>query len=208
MMPLLNRLPTHTTDQQPILYLTFDDGPSPYTPLILDILAQHNAQALFFVLGEAVRLFPDTLRATLAAGHHVGNHTYSHINLSGIDYTTFAQEMDTTKVALFDVASDLIGAETELRYMRPPYGGIDEHTAVYAAQLGYEMLLWDIDSKDWSDPGKEQIITVVQDNVQPGAIILLHDGGGDRSQTVEALEHILSHFTAQGYVFHSIQRMG
>lgn len=203
----MNSLPTHTPDLQPILYLTFDDGPSPYTSLILDTLAQYNAQALFFVLGQASRQYPDILRATLAAGHHVGNHTYSHINLAGIDYATFSHEMDITKKTLFEVAGDLIGEESGLRYMRPPYGGTDDYTASYAVQLGYEMLLWDVDSKDWSDPGKDQIVALVQEQAQPGAVVLLHDGGSNRSQTVEALPQILAHFSAQGYVFRSIQHM-
>jgi peptidoglycan/xylan/chitin deacetylase (PgdA/CDA1 family) len=199
--------PTHTDDGQPIVYLTFDDGPSPYTPLLLDVLAQYNAQAFFFVIGQSVEASPDIVKATLEAGHHVGNHTYTHPNLAGIDYETFFKEVDSTQTAIMKAVPEWIAAQGGLRYLRPPYFGMDENTADYAAKLGYELVLGEGGANDWDEPGVEHIVSTVMPQVKPGLVIVLHDGGGDRSQTVEAVRQLLAHFTEQGYVFRSIQQV-
>jgi peptidoglycan/xylan/chitin deacetylase (PgdA/CDA1 family) len=201
-IPDIAARPTHTPQGQPLLYLTYDDGPEPaYTHPILDLLRRYQAKATFFVLGGQVSRYPDALRAEAAAGHSVGNHTYTHVALNTVSQAVFVEEMNKTKKVMLETAGNLFTLDHDVRYMRPPYGAIDEHTSVYAAELGYAMVLWDVDPRDWSEPGTDAIANHVLQNIQPGHIVLLHDGGGDRRQTVAATKIILNALTAQGYQF-------
>jgi peptidoglycan/xylan/chitin deacetylase (PgdA/CDA1 family) len=204
-VPDIASRPTHTAEGRPILYLTFDDGPAPdHTHPILDLLEQHRARATFFVIGGSIEQHPDTLRATAAAGHLIGNHTYSHVALNTLSREAFVDELTRTRQIMLSTAGDLMKPEREVRYMRPPYGEIDENTSVYAADLGYAMVMWDVDPKDWSEPGTTTIVDRILHDLQPGHIILLHDGGGDRSQTVAALATILQTLSPQGYHYAGI----
>ncbi len=92
----------------------------------------------------------------------------------------------------------------DVRYLRPPYGATDSHTRGYAAELGYQITLWDIDPMDWRRPGIEAISSHILRNVFPGAIVLMHDGGGDRSQSAAALEVVLRELSARGFKFYNI----
>ncbi len=197
--------PTHTQTGQPIAYFTFDDGPAADTPGVLAALARHRAQATFFIVGSRVQQLPETVRSTLQAGHVVGNHSFTHPRLGGMPEPEFMVEMKQTAAAAAEAAGPLLpGGRMQL--MRPPYGSHDEHTEPRANSLGYAMVMWDIDPEDWSQPGTEAIVSQVLAEVRPGAIVLLHDGGGDRSQTVAAVEQLLPALAAQGYVFHSLQQ--
>lgn len=177
-----------------VVHLTFDDGPTDpqWTPQVLEVLARYNARATFFVLGQLVQRFPDLIQAEAAAGHAVANHTYDHHTLDGICREAFFQEIQDTEAALGDWGT---------KCLRPPYGAIDAYTRAYAAELGYSIIMWDIDTRDWQRPGADVIASNVVAEVFPGAVVLFHDGGGDRSQTVAALEVILKTLSEQGYVF-------
>jgi peptidoglycan/xylan/chitin deacetylase (PgdA/CDA1 family) len=188
-----------------ILYFTFDDGPHPkYSQQVIDEFAKYDGTATFFVLGDQVNNFPDMVREETKEGHYIANHTNSHTSLDGISKEQFIEEMEITKKAIIDTAGDLFGLDKDVRYMRPPYGATDENTRNYAAELGYYVVLWDIDTQDWRRPGPDQIAEYIMENAYPGAIILMHDGGGDREQTVEALRIALPELDKQGYVFKSI----
>jgi len=196
---------THTSAGQPVLYFTFDDGPAADTPGVLAALARHGAQATFFIVGSRVQELPETVRSILQAGHVVGNHSFTHPRLGGMVEPEFMTEMKDTAAAVAQAAGPLLpGGRMQL--MRPPYGSHDDNTEPWVNSLGYAMVMWDVDPEDWSEPGTDTIVSQVLAEVRPGAIVLLHDGGGDRSQTVSAVEQLLPALAAQGYVFHSLQQ--
>jgi peptidoglycan-N-acetylglucosamine deacetylase len=128
----------------------------------------------------------------VAAGHTVGNHTQTHSTLSGIGREAFFREILATQEAIGDRGT---------MCLRPPYGATDAYTRAYAAELGYKIVMWDIDTVDWSRPGASAIESEVLENVFPGAVVLFHDGGGERSQTVQALDTVLGKLRGQGYEF-------
>jgi peptidoglycan/xylan/chitin deacetylase (PgdA/CDA1 family) len=202
--PNIKERPTHNAAGQATIYFTFDDGPAADTPAVLAALAQHSAKATFFVVGARAQERPEFLRAAAQAGHYIGNHTFTHPHLAGMEHTQFQQELNDTAALVQTTAGDLFTQDGRMHLMRPPYGDIDDNTAVWAHELGYDMVLWDIDPTDWDMPGIEAIVTKVLGEAKPGAIVLMHDGGGDRSQTVAALHRILPALAAKGYAFPSL----
>ncbi len=186
------------TPAEKVVYLTFDDGPfPPYTQQMLDVLAEFDAHATFFVLGRQAVAEPDTIRKIYEGGHAVGNHSWSHSSLSGMGWQSFKAEVDDTGALLGGYNSNCL---------RPPYGYTDGNTANYARDLGYTLALWNVDPQDWRLPGAAVIANRVLAVVKPGSVVLLHDGGGDRSQTVGAVRIILDRLTAQGYSFKAVCR--
>ena len=184
---------------EPVIYLTFDDGPHPtWTPRVLEALARHGAVATFFVLGQNVNAWPELVRRLVEAGHEAENHTFDHASLDRVDRETFIAEVRDTDRAIHEAAG--AGADP-IACLRPPYGAVDERTRALAAELGKAVMLWSVDPQDWRRPGAEQIAAHLLAHARPGAIVLLHDGGGERSQTVAALETVLAELAARGYAF-------
>ena len=181
------------------IYPTFDDGPTDpqWTPQVLEILAAHAARATFFVLGQSAQRYPDIIQAEYDAGHAVANHTFDHQSLSGLGREAFFNEVQATQGILGDRG---------VPCLRPPYGATDSYTRARAEELGYQIVMWDIDTVDWQQPGAAAIAAEAVAQARPGAVVLMHDGGGDRSQTVEALESVLSQLGAQGYRFEPLCR--
>ncbi|HEX8217697.1 MAG TPA: polysaccharide deacetylase family protein [Chloroflexia bacterium] len=178
------------------VYLTFDDGPHPkYTPQVLDLLTRYNARATFFVIGQSAQAYPKLLQAEIDAGHALGNHTFTHRSFLSMNRAQFQEEVLSTQRVLGDAATTFI---------RPPGGAINARSRGFAEELGLQVVLWDIDPRDWSRPGASAISSHVLQRVKTGSIVLLHDGGGDRSQTVAALETILAKLSAQGYAFETL----
>lgn len=173
--------------------LTFDDGPSPYTQAILRVLRRERAQATFFETGRAIRAYPQISRAVLAAGMAVGNHTQSHAFLGRLAVSAQAAEIDGPASALR--AASL--PPTNL--FRPPYGSFNAATLGLLRQRHTLMVLWSADTKDFSQPGVKRIIYVAVSGAKPGAIILMHDGGGPRAQTVAALPRIIQRLRQRGF---------
>ena len=179
------------------VYLTFDDGPSaPFTGQVLDLLARFNAKGTFFVLGVNVQTMPEFTRRAALEGHSIANHTMSHASLQGIDHDAFFNEVTAAQ----SILDELAGAAST-RCLRPPYGATDSFTRAYAAELGYALVLWDVDPRDWARPGVDEIVSAIREGSGPGKIILMHDGGGDRTQTVAALEQVLAELSDLGYAF-------
>ena len=188
--------------------LTFDDGPSPvWTPKVLAILRRYQVPATFFVVGAHAASHPSLVRAELRAGDEIGSHTYTHVNLVSAGWR-LPLELTLTQNALAGAA----GIRTRL--LRPPYSS--EPNAITpadwtayrrAARYGYLIVLATVDTKDWAKPGVKKIVTkAVGASIAAGfhghgAIIMLHDSGGNRSQTVRALPQIISKLKARGYRF-------
>ena len=184
---------------EPVVYLTFDDGPHPtWTPRVLEVLARHGATATFFVLGQNVEAYPELASRLVEAGHDAENHTFDHASLDKVDRETFIAEVRDTDDAIHAAA----GAQADpISCLRPPYGAYDAQTSALAAELGKTLTLWNVDPQDWRRPGAAQIAEHLLAHARPGAILLMHDGGGERSQTVEALETVLGELVARGYTF-------
>ena len=192
-----------------VLALTFDDGPDPdWTPDILDILKEKKVPATFFVIGDHVEANPDLVQRMLAEGHEVGNHTFTHPDLSLTSEETIILELNATQ-RLFQAVTG-----RSLRLFRPPYVSDAEPSDIVqiipveiAQRLGYLTVGQHVDPDDWKQPGVDNIInnTLAQihstDPEITGNIILLHDSGGDRSQTVAALPAIIDALKKEGYRF-------
>jgi cellulose synthase/poly-beta-1,6-N-acetylglucosamine synthase-like glycosyltransferase/peptidoglycan/xylan/chitin deacetylase (PgdA/CDA1 family) len=186
--------------------LTFDDGPDPgWTPKILDVLARHSAHATFFVIGSAVNEHPDLVRRMVAEGHEVGVHTFTHAELITIPQWRRDLELTLSQNAIAGAA----GVNSIL--LRPPFSSepdamsAEEFDAIKSVAAGrYLTVLTDRDTKDWANPGVPAIITSATPETGAGAVVMLHDGGGDRSQTLAALDAMLTQFSQQGYHFTTI----
>lgn len=180
--------------------LTFDDGPDPkWTPQILDILKAYNVKAAFFLVGAHAEEYPGLVRRIVEEGHEIGNHTYYHPNLALCWPEHIRLELNATQLLL----ETITGRSTTL--FRPPYAAdtspskITELTPLQLAQdLGYLVVLENIDPQDWARPGADIILQRIKQQRRDGSIILLHDAGGDREQTVEALPHILDYLKTRG----------
>ena len=196
--------PAHNRTGAPVAYLTFDDGPHPtWTPEVLDVLGRYDVTATFFVLGLNVTRYPQIIERMVDAGHEAENHTFDHIWLSRAAREDIITQVTRTDDALHAVAGTRVDP---IECLRPPYAATNERAVRTAAELGKAIVLWSIDPQDWRRPPAEQIASHVLANVRPGAIILMHDGGGERSQTVAALETVLDGLTGRGYAFGVICR--
>ena len=189
---------THSIDGQPLLYLTFDDGPHPvWTKRVLDLLHGYGAHATFFVLGFKAERYPELIVRMAEEGHDVENHTLHHHRLDIADDAEFRHEVlegDRKIQAALGAASE------PPTCLRPPYGLTDERTKGRSEALGKWLVTWDIDPRDWERPGTDRIVKRVLSRVRPGAVVLFHEAGG-ANQTLAALDQILSHLTAEGYRF-------
>ena len=183
--------PAHATPG--VVRLTFDDGPHPgYTPAILDILARHDAKATFFVLGSLVEAHPGLFERIVAEGHTVANHSWNHTDLAGLSQAEFNESVGRTQVALGSHATSCL---------RPPFGSLGSNTRRWAAELGLDVVLWGTDTQDWQRPGVDAIADSIVRGASSSAPILLHDGGGDRTQTVLALDRAMSELSGRGLSF-------
>jgi peptidoglycan/xylan/chitin deacetylase (PgdA/CDA1 family) len=180
----------------PAIALTYDDGPgggAVSTPAILALLEAHGARATFFVLGEEVRQHPDVLRAAARAGMEIENHGQRHVHLPSLGTQAMRRVIQQGARTI----ERTIGASP--RYLRPPFGAQSARLRRIAQALGERVVLWSVDTRDWTNPGAEVIVRRVLAHLGPGAIVLLHDGGADRSQTVEATRRLLPLLAARGY---------
>ena len=181
-----------------VVYLTFDDGPHPeHTPAVLDVLARHNAKGTFFVLGSLVEAHPELIDRIVAEGHTVANHSWAHQDLAEMNQQQFNESVGRTQEALGEHATACL---------RPPYGSMNANTRAWAAELGLDVILWDTDTLDWQKPGVEAIADTIVSGASNGPNILLHDGGGDRTESVRALDRALTELSGNGFSFEPICR--
>ncbi|MCT4353477.1 polysaccharide deacetylase family protein [Streptomyces sp. Je 1-79] len=176
------------------MVLTFDDGPDPrYTPEILAILRRHGCRAMFFVCGEMAVENQDLVREMAADGHVVGNHSWSHPLIPKLRPSRIRDELGSTS----DLVEKVLGSAP--RWYRAPFGAWNRLSFEIGAELGMEPLAWTVDTLDWKEPGTDSIVRRVLDGAAPGVVVLSHDAGGNRSQSVAALRRYLPELIDAGY---------
>ena len=186
--------------------LTFDDGPDPtWTPKILRTLGRHEVPGSFYLLGSQMLRYPDLVRRELAEGHEIGNHSFTHRDLSTLPPWEQRWQLAQAQLALVGIT----GRTTAL--LRPPYvfsaDSLDDRywSLIKDAHAnGYITVLADVDARDWERPGVEKIVQNAMPKNGEGAVILLHDAGGDRAQTVAALDILIPKLKSAGYRFTTI----
>jgi peptidoglycan-N-acetylglucosamine deacetylase len=187
-----------------VIALTFDDGPDPrYTPQIAAILKEYDAKATFFVVGQRVKAHPKIVRQLMDQQHELANHTYTHPDLRRISPTKLREEVQATQEEIYK--------HTGLRPLlfRPPGGVYNEALVKVAKDAGFLVIMWSWhqDTRDWSDPGVKKITNKVLKNARNGDIVLFHDYGGNRKQTVEALKIIMPELKKRGYQFVTVSEL-
>jgi peptidoglycan-N-acetylglucosamine deacetylase len=189
--------PMYYVDDGPkVIALTIDDGPSPqYTPQVLQLLQKYGVTATFSMIGVSVAANRALAREVADAGHQIVNHTWTHANLPTLSPGAMASQLTR--------AQDMIGAATGRRpaMFRAPYGAWSPAVLARCQQLGLAPLDWSVDPRDWARPGVGAIVANIMRNTRSGSIILEHDGGGNRSETVAALSIVLPRLLEAGYRF-------
>lgn len=189
-------IPNTENNEPPKIALTFDDGPHPqYTPKLLDGLRKRGIKVTFFVIGESAERYPDIIKQAFLDGHEIGNHTYSHVQLTCITKEKAIDEIEKTN----RIISDSCGAIP--RYIRPPYGSYNQRLK---EETALTPVLWTVDPRDWSVLNTEKVVSHVTNRVKNGDIILLHD---IFDTSVEAAFQIIDTLTEQGYEFVTIDEL-
>jgi peptidoglycan-N-acetylglucosamine deacetylase len=188
-------LVTNGSRDRRVVALTFDDGPSEYTPGFLSVLREKHVHGTFFEIGQEMPGRESTMRQILSEGDEIGNHTMHHTEYPG--YASIAP------------ATSLVESITHFRpcLFRPPGGAVNSSVLAAAGEDGLRTITWDVDPADWSNPGSGAVYSRIVGAAQPGSIILMHDGGGDRSGTMAALPAIIDTLRARGYRFDTVTEL-
>ncbi|WP_285397992.1 polysaccharide deacetylase family protein [Lysinibacillus sp. fls2-241-R2A-57] len=189
------------TDEK-VIALTFDDGPhKKYTPDILDILSKYNAKATFFIVGENAEKNPELALRVYEEGHELAIHTYTHPLRTNV--SKLMKEIKQSHATIFGIT----GYSPVL--FRPVKGQYTDAMIDAIVKEGYKVVMWSwhLDTFDWKNPGEKRIVNTVLKGAKPGSVVLFHDGGGNREQTVRALKIILPELEKQGYKFVTISEL-
>jgi peptidoglycan-N-acetylglucosamine deacetylase len=194
---------THVSTSIPVAALTFDDGPDPrFTPRLLEVLERHGATATFFMVGENARRYPQLVRQVAEAGHAIGNHSWDHPSFPSISGRERRRQVRACAAAL---------PRQGLRLFRSPGGHQTPRSVLDVRLMGYEMVGWNVDPRDYRGRSAREIRDQVLEEIRPGSIILLHDAlfdhpSGDRQPTIEAVDMILSRARAS-YEFTTVPEL-
>lgn len=189
-------------DGRKLVALTFDDGPAEkYTETYLDILDKYNIHATFYNLGQNIEEYPDIAKKVVDQGSEIQSHTYQHAQLTTLDASALQNEFSKT----FQGIKDNAGIDTTA--FRPPYGAFNENSWLKSGGLASVSVLWNQDSLDWKRPGADAIVQNSLKGITSGSIILMHDGGGNRDQDVEALPTIIETLQGEGYEFVTVTEL-
>ena len=189
------------TDEK-VVALTFDDGPHPkYTQQVLDLLDKYEAKGTFFVVGELAEKSPEVVQRMYEEGHEIANHTYTHPSSKSV--SEIMEEINQANETIYSIT----GFSPKL--FRPVEGYYTEEIVNEIVKNGYKIVMWSWhqDTEDWKDPGVNKIVSKVLGGLKNGDVVLFHDGGGNRDQTVQALGKILPEMKKQGYTFITISEM-
>ena len=188
--------------EEKVVALTFDDGPHPqYTEQVLNLLDQYEAKGTFFLVGEHAENNPEIVYRMYEDGHEIANHTYTHPFTKSVPIVM--KEIEQANDVLFSIT----GYAPTL--FRPVEGQYTDELVEEIVKEGYKLVMWSWhqDTEDWKDPGVDKIVDKVLSGIEEGNIVLFHDGGGNREQTVKALEKILPELKKQGYKFITVSEM-
>ena len=189
------------------LALTYDDGPNdPFTLHLLDVLARHNAKATFFLLGQFVQQRPEIVRAIAAAGHDLGNHSWSHPYLIWASPAEVRRQIERATKAIEDACG------VTPRLFRPPFGGRRPGTFALARRYGMETVMWRVSTYDWEADSPEFILNKARAGIRGGDVILMHDGGHtrlgiNRAHTVAATDQLIPEYKNKGFEFVPVTKM-
>lgn len=185
---------------QPFVAMTFDDGPHPRnTPRLLDMLRERNIKATFYVIGRNVDLYPALTRRIVAEGHEIGNHTYTHGNLTKMSDDKVRTEM----IKCRDSIAKATGVQP--RTMRPPYGALLQRQRSWIhSEFGYPTIMWSVDPRDWQRPGPSVVTSRILSGATPGAIILAHDL---HAPTIDAMPATFDGLLRKGYKFVTVSQL-
>jgi peptidoglycan-N-acetylglucosamine deacetylase len=192
------------TDVRPekVIALTFDDGPTPpYTSQIVSILRDLQATGTFFVLGRQAAMHPALIREIDAAGFLIANHSWSHRALNHADEPLVMEELRAVQNVVLPITG------RPMAWFRPPYGRYSPPLQDIVSRMGYRLVNWNIDSEDWLAADPDEIVDRVVSAAYPGAVVLMHDGGGDRTNTVLALPRVIMALYGQGYSFVTLDQL-
>jgi peptidoglycan/xylan/chitin deacetylase (PgdA/CDA1 family) len=180
--------------------ITYDDGPHPQnTPRLLDILRARNIKATFYVIGRSVDLYPQIVRRTVAEGHEIGNHSYTHRLMSKLGDSEVRSEMSRTSDSVMRASG------VRMKTMRPPYGGLlQRQRELVHQEFGYPTILWSVDPLDWKRPGASVITSRILENTAAGGIVLAHDL---HAQTVDAMPATLDGLLRRGFQFVTVSQL-
>ena len=174
-----------------VVYLTFDDGPAaPYTAELLDILKEADAQVTFFQMGREAAAHPWILRRAAREGHALGNHSWSHPDLTTLERSEIDAELRRTRAAQLGLAGPCF---------RPPYGRVNADVREVADALGLRLVLWDEDVGDWVERPVTELVADLRAATRPGVVILMHDGIGPRENNIAAVAQMIPWWKRQGY---------
>jgi peptidoglycan/xylan/chitin deacetylase (PgdA/CDA1 family) len=192
--PSQNTLQNDTTkNQSGKIALTFDDGPAIYTSNILDVLAEKNVNATFFMIGENIQNHSDIIQRIYDEGHEIGNHTWDHSDLSKLSYDTQKEEIEKTNNAIQNITGSIP------KIFRPPYGNFNDDTNSILSSLSMQKYLWNIDTRDWSGLSSDEIYTRATQDLFDQAIILMHDGVNNSIQTATSLPKVIDTIRNRGF---------
>jgi peptidoglycan/xylan/chitin deacetylase (PgdA/CDA1 family) len=180
---------------RPVIALTFDDGPSDYTNDFLRVLREKGVHGTFFEIGQEMPGREEVMRQILAEGNELGDHTMNHVEYPGYDQIAGA--------------ASRIRAYTHFKpcLFRPPGGGVNGGIVATAGSLGMRTINWDVDPQDWSLPGTGAIYSTIVSHARNGSIVLMHDGGGPRSETLAALPQVIDTLRARGFAFATVSEL-
>lgn len=196
LLPMVTSAPAQAAREPKIVYLTFDDGPNAEnSPQLLKVLHRNQVPATFFVLGQYLAPDPDYATRLWLAGHAVGNHTWSHPDLTLLDPMAVQHQLASTQRLMGPGAGQC---------MRPPYGATNAGVSWVATGLGLKQVRWTVDPQDWAHQDSTYIADHVLTYVRDRSIVLLHDGGGPRAATISAVKRIIPALRAQGYEFRTV----
>lgn len=186
----------------PEIALTFDDGPNPvYTPQILTILQQYSVKATFFSIGQQVPANARILQQVYNDGDTIASHTWNHPDLTRLSAASIQAQLHMTSNAI----QNAIGVRPLL--FRPPYGAYNNFVHGLVAQFGLTTVMWSVDTNDWKRPGVNSIVNAALAAARNGSIILMHDGGGNRTETVEALPIIIRTLLQRGFKLVTVNQL-
>lgn len=196
--PTPTREPVDCTKEKCVA-LTFDDGPGPKTPELLDILAKEKVPATFMLVGRAVNTYPDTVAREVREGHVLANHTWSHPQLTKISDSKINKEITSTLDAIKKAVPN-----AEVNLTRPPYGAFNSRVTAALKSLKQSVILWDVDTLDWKNRNPQSVLEQVKKQTKAGSIILMHD---IHPTTIQAVPDIIKHLRSQGYTLVTVPEL-